>query len=275
MTADEAGVGRGLVNTDKNNFAPRLGAAFRITDKSVIRGGYGIVYPTSAAQGMRDAIATNTFNQTVRTNQRVGLPAVLTRQGGNFGRGLTPFNNAVLRQFRGIAANAIPFDLQAPRIEQFNATFERELMNDLGIRVSYIGARQHGLIAGLTLMSWRRAIRLLLLPMGMANHVTTRTIRPTLALKAVQQTFLPRAVLARGERYDSPLWEGRGRRCCLRPPRLRLRPARRRPRRIGRSARRGGLRRDTVRRGAARARRRRPGGPHHPRERPERPSGRR
>ncbi len=151
VTADEAGVGRGLVNTDTNNFAPRLGAAFRLTDKSVIRGGYGIVYPTSAAQGMRDAIATNTFNQTVRTNQRVGLPGGINPAGGNFGRGLTPFNNAVLASVQGIAANAIPFDLQAPRIEQFNATFEHELMNDLGVRVSYIGARQHGLIAGFDL----------------------------------------------------------------------------------------------------------------------------
>jgi hypothetical protein len=151
VTADEAGVGRGLVRTDKNNFAPRLGAAFRVTDKSVIRGGYGIVFPTSAAQGMRDAIATNTFNQSVRTNQRVGLPLGINPAGGNFGRGLTPFNNAVLASVQGIAANAIPFDLQAPRIEQYNATFEYELMNDLGIRVSYIGSRAHGLIAGFDL----------------------------------------------------------------------------------------------------------------------------
>jgi hypothetical protein len=151
VTADEAGVGRGLVRTDKNNFAPRLGAAFRMTEKSVIRGGYGIVYPTSAAQGMRDAIATNTFNQSVRTRQTVGLPLGINPAGGNFGRGLTPFNNAVLASVQGIAANAIPFDLQAPRIEQYNATFEYEFMNDLGIRVSYIGARAHGLIAGFDL----------------------------------------------------------------------------------------------------------------------------
>ncbi|HET6975189.1 MAG TPA: TonB-dependent receptor [Pyrinomonadaceae bacterium] len=151
VTADEAEVGRGLVRTDKNNFAPRLGAAFRMTEKSVIRGGYGIVFPTSAAQGMRDAIATNTFNQSVRTRQTVGLPGGINPAGGNFGRGLTPFNNATLASVQGIAANAIPFDLQAPRIEQYNATFEYELKNDLGIRVSYIGSRAHGLIAGFDL----------------------------------------------------------------------------------------------------------------------------
>src|SRR5262249_56650739 len=55
VTADQAGVGRGLIKTDKNNFAPRLGAAYRMGDKSVLRGGYGMFYPTSAAHGMRDA----------------------------------------------------------------------------------------------------------------------------------------------------------------------------------------------------------------------------
>lgn len=151
VTAKEAGVGRGLVKTDKNNFAPRLGAAWRITDNSVIRGGYGIVYPTSAAQGMRDAIATNTFNQSVRNRQTVGLPGGINPAGGTFPRGVTPFSNLTLASVQGIAANAIPFNLQSPRIEQYNVTFEHELRNNLGIRVSYIGARQHGLIGGFDL----------------------------------------------------------------------------------------------------------------------------
>ena len=151
VTAAEAGVGRGLVNTDKNNFAPRLGAAWRLTEKSVLRGGYGIVFPTSAAQGMRNAIATNTFNQLVRTRQTIGLPGGINPAGGTFPRGLTPFNNATPSSVQGIAANAIPFDLQNPRIEQYNVTFEHELKSNLGVRVSYIGSRLHGLIAGLDL----------------------------------------------------------------------------------------------------------------------------
>ena len=48
---------------DKNNIAPRVGLAFRLSDKSVIRGGWGLYYPTSAAQGVRDPLATNGFNQ--------------------------------------------------------------------------------------------------------------------------------------------------------------------------------------------------------------------
>src|ERR1051325_4442709 len=147
VTAKEAGVGRGLVKTDKNNFAPRLGSAWRLRDKNVIRGGDGIYYPTSAAQGMRDALATNAFNQSVQKRGTAGLP------GGINPRGITPFSGGTVvlgdpTDFTALAANAIPFDLQTPRIEQYNATFEREFARNFAIRVSYVGSRQHGLITG-------------------------------------------------------------------------------------------------------------------------------
>ena len=147
ITADQAGVGRGLIKTDRNNFAPRLGIAWRLNEKNVIRGGYGIYYPTSAAQGMRDALATNAFNQGVTKRGTQGLP------GGINPRGITPFSGGTIsvgdpNDFTALAANAIPFDLQSPRMDQFNATFERELRANIGLRVSYIGSRQHNLIAG-------------------------------------------------------------------------------------------------------------------------------
>jgi hypothetical protein len=144
VTADEANVGRGLINTDKNNLAPRLGIAWRLNDATVLRGGYGIVYPTSAAQGMRDAIATNTFNQRITKRNTSGLP------GGINPRGITPFTGGTV-SVQGIAANAIPFELQSPRIEQYNVTFEREFMANTGVRVSYVGSRMHGLIGGFDL----------------------------------------------------------------------------------------------------------------------------
>lgn len=144
VTADDAGVGRGLVKTDKNNFAPRVGGAWRLTQNSVLRGGYGIFYPTSAAQGIRDAIATNTFNQRITKRNTLGLP------GGINPRGSTPFSGGTV-SVQGIAANAIPFGIQDPRFEQYNVTYENEFMPNTGFRVSYIGGRQHGLIAGFDL----------------------------------------------------------------------------------------------------------------------------
>ena len=150
VTAKEAGVGRGLINTDKNNFAPRFGIAWRPTDNTVIRGGYGFYYPTSAAQGIRDAIATNTFNQRVTKRNTSGLPLGINPAGGNFPRGITPFTGGTIA-LQGIAANAIPFNLQDPRFEQYNVTFEREFMANMGLRISYVGSRQHGLIGGFDL----------------------------------------------------------------------------------------------------------------------------
>jgi hypothetical protein len=149
VTAEEAGVGRGLVKTDTNNLAPRVGVAWRINDRTVLRGGWGLYYPTSAAQGMRDAFASNAFNQriTKRTTNAVQLAGL---PGGINPRGQTPFSGGTFA-VQGISINAIPTDLQNPRMEQFNVTFEREVGWSTGVRVSYIGVRQHGLIGGFDL----------------------------------------------------------------------------------------------------------------------------
>ena len=149
-TADQVGVGRALVKTDTNNLAPRLGAAWRLTEKTVIRGGYGFFYPTAAAQGMRDAIATNPFNQgRTKNNQTTSLAGW---PGAANGHGISPFSNGTLRTLGSQpSANAVPIDLQQPRIEQYNATVERELPWQTALRVSYLGTRSKGLIAGVDL----------------------------------------------------------------------------------------------------------------------------
>ena len=62
-TADQAGLPETLVNTDKNNFSPRVGFAWRLdeSNKTVLRGGFGLFHPTVAVQGIRDLLATNEF----------------------------------------------------------------------------------------------------------------------------------------------------------------------------------------------------------------------
>ena len=62
-TADQAGLPETLINTDKNNFSPRVGFAWRLdeSNKTVLRGGFGLFHPTVAVQGIRDLLATNEF----------------------------------------------------------------------------------------------------------------------------------------------------------------------------------------------------------------------
>jgi hypothetical protein len=143
VTADQIGIGRGLVHTDKNNLAPRLGAAWRITQHSVLRGGFGVYYPTSAAQGMRDAMESAPFNQ-----GRTKRGATLSPWPGA-AHGFSPLDGGTLNTAGSQpSVNNIPFDLQQPRILQYNATFEQELGWKSSVRISYLGTRMNGLITG-------------------------------------------------------------------------------------------------------------------------------
>ncbi|HKW18465.1 MAG TPA: carboxypeptidase regulatory-like domain-containing protein [Terriglobales bacterium] len=147
MTAAKSGlgIGRGLVRTDKNNFAPRIGGAFRLTDNSVLRGGYGLYFPTSAAQGIRDPLATNSFN-IARTKDNEGInptqlqpwPTPLT--GGD-----------VVSEGGFFSSNSVPVGLRAPTVQQYNATYERQLGLETSVRISYLGITAHGLVGGLDL----------------------------------------------------------------------------------------------------------------------------
>lgn len=136
------GIGRGLLRTDKNNFAPRIGMALRVGEKSVVRGGYGVYFPTSAAQGIRDPISTNAFNQT-QTKQQITTPLQSwpTPLSGGDAVTDTIFTSA-------LSFNAVPVDLHSPLIQQYNATYERELGLKTSVRFSYLGVTSRGLIGG-------------------------------------------------------------------------------------------------------------------------------
>ncbi len=127
-------------------------------DKSVIRGGYGFYYPTSAAQGIRDPLATNAFNQglTKRNTDANGDPLPVDQQLNpwpGFNHGFSPFTGGrVASGFGGLPSiNAVPVDLQQPRIQQYNVTFEREVVRDTSMRLSYLGSTLSGLIGGIDL----------------------------------------------------------------------------------------------------------------------------
>jgi hypothetical protein len=133
-TADEVGLPETLINTDKNNFSPRVGLAWRLdeSNKTVLRGGFGLFHPTVAVQGIRDLMATNEF--------RFGD----TRRGGGLRNGFsggTPFTDAADFGNQGIDP-----DLESPDIYQYNLTLERELGGQLGIRASYIGSTMRKLL---------------------------------------------------------------------------------------------------------------------------------
>jgi hypothetical protein len=144
------GIGRGLVRPDRFDFGPRAGFAYRITDKQVFRGGFGLFYPTSAAQGIRDAITTNPFNGKITGTAKTGYPVVdpwpssVSDTSGN-----VPMAGGVVTGYGNFpSANWVPFGLKNPRLMEWNATFEQQLPWQTTVRVSYIGSAQQGQIIG-------------------------------------------------------------------------------------------------------------------------------
>src|SRR5206468_1586015 len=113
LLADSQGLSDALVNTDKNDFSPRVGFAWRLggDDKTVLRGGFGIFHPTVAVQGVRDLLATNEFRY---TNTRRGI--TLTH---GFSTG-APFTDPGDYGSEGVDPN-----IQSPDIYQYNLTLER------------------------------------------------------------------------------------------------------------------------------------------------------
>ena len=134
-TADQIGVGNGLINTDKNNFSPRLGFAYRIggSDRSVLRGGFGIFHPTVAVQGVRDLLATNEFRF---TNTRRG--------GATLAHGFSQGSFSVDPGDYG--SEGVDPNIKSPDIYQYNLTYEHSLPGNVGLRLSYIGSTMRGLL---------------------------------------------------------------------------------------------------------------------------------
>ena len=134
LLASEAGLPDTLLNADKNNFSPRVGFAWRLdeSNKTVLRGGFGLFHPTVAVQGIRDLLATNEFRYTTAWSGG-GLRNAFS--GGE------PFTDPAAFGNQGIDPN-----LEAPDIYRYNLTIERELGGAMGLRVSYIGSTSRKLL---------------------------------------------------------------------------------------------------------------------------------
>jgi len=70
-----------LVRPDRNNFAPRMGFAWKPFSKTVVRGGYGINYNTGAYQTIAQQLALQPPFGTTATNSQTA-PGDLTLQNG-------------------------------------------------------------------------------------------------------------------------------------------------------------------------------------------------
>lgn len=128
--------GQVVPNPSLHNFVPRLGAAYLITEKTVIRGGYGIY--TSRGLGVYSLLDSSPFS--LAENYVNAF-----QNGSPLFSFPNPFPaNLGLAQVPSQSTSGYPLDMRDGKIHQFNATVEHQL-KDMGFRLSYVGSRSRGL----------------------------------------------------------------------------------------------------------------------------------
>lgn len=127
----------GYVHTPSTNFAPRVGLSYRLDDKTVLRGGYGMFYARMIGGWIDNLWTTNGVYQVADT-----LSATNPAQ---FAAGPV-FPNALPAAPTGasVGAATIQFadpNLKAPYSMQGNVTVERQLTKNMLLSVSGIWSR--------------------------------------------------------------------------------------------------------------------------------------
>ena len=123
------------LNTDKNNFAPRLGFAYRPFGNSrfVVRGSYGIFYSVIGGYIGYTALANNPPFRAVETFEPIsGTVPSLTFANPFPGTGSIPANPNI---------NAVDRNRVNPYFQQWNFTLEGEVLPNTSLRASYVGMK--------------------------------------------------------------------------------------------------------------------------------------
>jgi hypothetical protein len=131
---------RSLVHPNYHDFGPRLGLAYSIDNKTVVRSGYGISYtffnrPGSAEEGINAPEALfGVINQTLVTNGQI-TPGFLTTQN-SFTTGI-----ANPSSFNPVNSNVayVPANSPWPYIQNWFLSVQRELPEGTMVEVAYNG----------------------------------------------------------------------------------------------------------------------------------------
>jgi hypothetical protein len=123
--------GSSLWKPGAGNFAPRLGAAFRLRPGLVFRTGAGVYYDLGFGTALETAISENTASFfDIQTNQN---PALLNLTFAPTGPGL-------------LAATKLASGFRTPLSIQWNATLEQEVARRAVVSVSYVGSADRRLL---------------------------------------------------------------------------------------------------------------------------------
>jgi Carboxypeptidase regulatory-like domain/TonB dependent receptor len=137
LTAKQAGLPLKLRYTDKTDFGPRIGLAWRPggNDKTVIRGGWGRFIESPLGFSLVSGWAVSASFVPLYTQDYGPTGAPLLSFPSPFPANLNQVGTASFEY-------AFPIHYRDPTMQQWNATYEHDLGHDIGVRLSYVGS--HG-----------------------------------------------------------------------------------------------------------------------------------
>jgi len=137
----DAGVPRGTYETDRNNVAPRVGAAWDPTGtgRSSLRGAWGIFYDALAGQGdfWQNGVLAPPFTPLLEINAPPASLALRNPLASTNGSAVD-FPPALI--FIGMGS-----DFSSPFAHHFNLTWQQQVLDRFSAEVGYVGSRGYNL----------------------------------------------------------------------------------------------------------------------------------
>ncbi len=139
---EDAGLPNSLFYQDKNDFAPRIGLAYRpfSDNKTVVRAGFGLFYLLTSGN---NTVSVPVINAPFIVDEAANQTAI----GGVPQRRVETFFPAFSSGASFLAGFAFGFDprMVTPRMTQYNFAIQRELFRDFSLEVAYVGNQSHHL----------------------------------------------------------------------------------------------------------------------------------
>lgn len=142
LQADNAaanGYRNSFSNPNYHNFAPRLGLAYKITPKTVIRAAAGVFYGRDENLGVAGRPTNNPpyFVTTTYTSDQID-PNIILSQGFP-ANALTPGSQSTP------TVNSYPKFAPTPYVQQWNLSLQQDLGAGFSLQTSYVGSSSHDL----------------------------------------------------------------------------------------------------------------------------------
>jgi hypothetical protein len=123
---------RGLVKPDRNNFAPRVGFVYKLNDRTLVRGGYGVFYNLFDRVGSEDQIALNPPGLINNVQASSNTAPLFLLQSGIPNGALNPLSlDPAVGDLKRVRIRGVANDAPKTTIQQASIGLQRELVRNV------------------------------------------------------------------------------------------------------------------------------------------------